>query len=709
MSVPQKVVSARNEPTFQSIRLFKSHLLGIGSSGKVCKAKCDTLLCAAKLFTPILSSPTTSGLDSEQLRFTHEECKFLCSIKHPNIVQFLGTFEDPENGLPVLLMELMDESLTSFLERSQRNLPYHIEVIITHDIALALSFLHSNGLIHRDLSSNNVLMIGNSRAKVTGFGMAGANPQATRVPLPQTPSYMPPEATQIPPVYTDKSDCFSHGVLVVQIITRQFPKPGEHLKTVAVHDPPSPLRCVKVCVPEVERRHKHIKLIDPHHPLLPVALSCLLDDPSERPSSQEICDGVAAIKQGTEFTQSVRKQATLQQSENAVMDLQREVHTQSQMIQRLQKALADSEYNLAALKSQAVTTNGVELSKDDSIVQKLEQLKLKLPQASPREETTMSYPDQLLEHSLVMPHNTLHRGSEGPLGMNLKWRDGKSTLLEMSRGPDALVHGNVMYLSPGFQQVHGYSFTTDCWFQLPECPHKIFSLAVVDNLLTAIGGQCAGQCTNKLLSWIKTTEGMLWKELLPPMPTKRSLTCVVSDGTVLVVMGGCGDKDVLSSVEVLDVNTKCWSTAASLLKPLYEASATICGNRIYILGACNTSGSATKSVFMCSLSALLESCTAVHSAAVWSKIADFKHTQSTCVVFHGRLLAIGGRDSFNIPTAAVQMYNLATNCWKVISHVTMPRRRCFAAVLTENELAVVGGCTGRSIYTQTDSVEIAYV
>ena len=71
-------------------------------------------------------------------------------------------------------MKLMDDiySLTHFLECSTQPIPYHIQVNICHDVALALSFLHSHYIIHRDLSSNNVLLHGNVLAKVTDFGMA---------------------------------------------------------------------------------------------------------------------------------------------------------------------------------------------------------------------------------------------------------------------------------------------------------------------------------------------------------------------------------------------------------------------------------------------------------------------------------------------------------------------------------------------------------
>ena len=56
---------------------------------------------------------------------------------------------------------------------SSQPIAYHIQVNICHNIiTLALSFLHSNGIVHRDLSSNNVLLIGNIRTKLADFGMA---------------------------------------------------------------------------------------------------------------------------------------------------------------------------------------------------------------------------------------------------------------------------------------------------------------------------------------------------------------------------------------------------------------------------------------------------------------------------------------------------------------------------------------------------------
>ena len=767
------MAQGRNEIGFQTVQLFKAQSLGIGSYGAVCKARCDDLPCAAKLLHPILFDPTVRAQASRQTehrlpisRF-EQECQFLSSIKHPNIVQYLGTSTDSENGLPVLLMELMDESLTSFVERSQRNLPYHIEVTISNDIALALSFLHSNGIIHRDLSSNNVLMIGNSRAKVTDFGMAklaGANLQATRVSLTQTPGadvYMPPEATQIPPVYSEKIDCFSHGVLGVQIMTREFPKPGNRLKTIRITDPNFPSGSVRIAVSEIERRKEHIDLIDHTHPLLAVALDCLKDEEGERPSAQEICGRLAALKQAPQFTQSLR--ATPQQStadEGTVRELRdtiaskdeiivektRIITSKDEIIDEKTRIIAEKTTDLT-LKDQEITTITTTIARyqqeiqqqrqdmetatrdkdhlietKDSELQRLrqqarekERVLAEFQQASLREAQRISQLEQQLK---LRPEASSSGG--GPVSMELKWREGRKALRAIHRGPDAVVQGSVVYLRvPDSQQVHGYNSTTDDWFQLPDCPHAVFSLAVVDNLLTAIGGQQAGQYTNTLLSLTEEGRDRKWVETFPPMPTKRSFICAVSSGAALIVIGGVGDGGVLSTVEVMDVSTKVWTTVASLPEPLNRASGTICGDRVYLLGAWNRSRNPMKLVFTCSLSALLQSSqptsltrrlqTALRatSTSVWSKVADLPVLRSTCVSLQGRLLAIGGSDSDSIPTTAVRMYDPTTNSWSVTSHMTTPRQWFFAAVLPGNRVIAVGGWTGKTASSKTDSVEIA--
>ena len=184
---------------------------------------------------------------------------------------------DPESRLPVLLMELLDESLTKMLECSQQPLAYYVQVDICHDIALAVAYLHSNDIIHRDLSSNNVLMIAGRRAKVTDFGMsklAGAAPSMTPLTIcPGMQAYMPPEALREPPRYTKKLDCFSEGVIMIQVCTRLWPEPGPRAQI--IQDSRYPMGVVEAPVSETERRKNHIDLIDPNHTLLPITIDCL--------------------------------------------------------------------------------------------------------------------------------------------------------------------------------------------------------------------------------------------------------------------------------------------------------------------------------------------------------------------------------------------------------------------------------------------------
>ena len=308
---------------YRNFHIDKRQPLGHGAYGAVYKAKCDQLPCAAKILHPTILDPTDPGAERIMQRF-QLECSVLERIRHPNIVQYLGLCRDPESRLPALLMELLDESLTKMLERSQRPLAYFAEVNICHDIALAVAYLHSNDIIHRDLSSNNVLVIAKSRAKVTDFGMsklAGAAPTMTPLTMcPGTQAYMAPEALEEPPRYTKKLDVFSEGVMMIQVCTRLWPEPGPHSKT--VQDLRSPTGVIKMPVLEPERRKNHIDMINRSHPLLPIAMDCLRYQERERPSSEELCQRLAGLKENTEYRESVQQ---VEREQNDIAMLERQI------------------------------------------------------------------------------------------------------------------------------------------------------------------------------------------------------------------------------------------------------------------------------------------------------------------------------------------------------------------------------------------------
>ena len=170
---------------------------------------------------------------------------------------------------------------------------------------------------------------------------------------------------------------------------------------------------------------------------------------------------------------------------------------------------------------------------------------------------------------------------------------------------------------------------------------------------------------------------------------------------------------------MMDTETLQWSTTSSLPHPLYQASATLCGDQVYMLGGRVQDDKQSKSVFTCSLAALLQSCqpqslgerlktlSLASTPKVWHQLADTPVTFSTCASLHGQLLAVGGEDSDGKKNpAAIHMYNTTTNSWEVISHMETPQRQCLVAVLPHNKLMVVGGFTAGD---KTDSVEIASI
>ena len=386
------------------VQFFKDQTLGVGSYGKVCRAKYGSLPCAAKLMHETLFDPKAFKMvpqkKEHRLPFKRfeQECEVLHTLRHPNVIQYLGMYQDPDTNLPVLLMELMDYNLTHFLNTSLQQIPFHIHVNFCLDIALALSFLHANKVIHRDLSSNNVLLISNIRAKVTDFGMATLHvgeqaTQFTRTMCPGTDAYMPPEAVKDKPVYKEKIDCFSLGVLIIQILTQLFPAPGGRQEEMELDHPGVPKgRKVMVTVPEMERRKNHIALIDPNHSLLAIAFDCLKDLESDRPSAQQICERVAALKESIEYVESI-KEAGEMKLESSGGERQKSDETLLCNLREKEELMKAKEKDILQLKDLICSKDEALAAKEEEIKELKRQLGVPKPIRSPREHNYTSIDD----------------------------------------------------------------------------------------------------------------------------------------------------------------------------------------------------------------------------------------------------------------------------------------------------------------------------
>ena len=625
-----------------TIRLFKDDVLCVGSYGKVCRAERDHLRCAAKIMHETLFDPTATArqrpltpheqhiVGRTPFERFRQECEILRNLRHPNIIQYLDTYRDPDTRLPVLLMELMEESLTHYLEEQQDvDVPYHVQVNICDDVTLALTFLHANNIVHRDLSSNNVLLSGlpgNIRAKVTDFGMAslvvgaGMAVQDHSYSLTTCPGatvYMLPEAVQDNPIYTNKVDCFSFGVLIIQILTRQFPSPGDRYVQVRDIDPQNThhQRTLVEVISETDRRQNHISQINPNHPLLAAALDCLCDRELERPAARELRERMDLLKQSRAYVDSMQQNPPR-------IDRQNQPHLRPRRVQQ----------DIHQLHCERLDTHrAVRLQREPTAV-----------------------PDVADAQA-----------------MRLNWNRGNSAPCEMYRWCDAVVEEGVVYFrQAGLNNLHVnyYSIANRCWNELPRCPLGHPAFIVIDGQLTGIGDK--SPISNQLFTLQQTGRSQQWVTAYPPMPTRRYLTTALCTETALIVAGGVGEGNrLLTTVEVMQRDNQEWSTTASLPLPLTRCSVTLLDGHIYLLGGLTVNESSRR-VLSCSLRNLLDSCCLqsasgrggrVRDCNVWNPLTDLPVYDSTCVSFCGSLLAIGGRDEQYRPTSAVHIYIPATN------------------------------------------------
>lgn len=182
--------------------------LGRGSYAAVVEVDYKGLRCAGKKIHRVLFDGPVERL----LGRFEEECLLLSRLRHPHIVQFLGVYMDTksESPAPVLVMEYLPRTLSESLDE-HGILPEEVSHSILRDVALGLHFLHDriDPIIHRDLSTNNVLLTTDMRAKISDLGVAKilqVNPVklSTMTKAPGTQCYMPPEALTPVPRYNVK-------------------------------------------------------------------------------------------------------------------------------------------------------------------------------------------------------------------------------------------------------------------------------------------------------------------------------------------------------------------------------------------------------------------------------------------------------------------------------------------------------------------------
>ena len=279
--------------------------IGGGAYGRVDEVAFP-VAAAAKIVHPILQ-----GGASEQPNAASEfvrECQLMSTLRHPNIIQFLGVAFFPGSRLPALVMERLLTSLHDLLAPDTAPprdavspvafFSMDLKCSVLQDVARGLAYLHERSppIIHRDLSARNVLLSSGMVAKIADLGVARIVPRmraaVTMTKGPGALIYMPPEAFEEKSKYGPSIDIFSLGVVSIFAIGETFPC-----------DPLAPTYTdeesgLLVARTELQRRSEYMASVQEKlracgqlcadHPFIRLIQQCLQNLPAKRPVIHEV-------------------------------------------------------------------------------------------------------------------------------------------------------------------------------------------------------------------------------------------------------------------------------------------------------------------------------------------------------------------------------------------------------------------------------------
>ncbi|KAG9449376.1 hypothetical protein H6P81_009341 [Aristolochia fimbriata] len=191
-----------------------------GAFGKLYKGTYNGEDVAIKILERPENSPERAQLMEQQFA---QEVMMLATLKHPNIVRFIGACRKPMVWC-IVTEYAKGGSVRQFLMRRQnRSVPLKLAVKQALDVARGMAYVHGLSFIHRDLKSDNLLIASDKSIKIADFGVARIEVQ-TEGMTPETGTYrwMAPEMIQHRP-YNQKVDVYSFGIVLWELITGMLP------------------------------------------------------------------------------------------------------------------------------------------------------------------------------------------------------------------------------------------------------------------------------------------------------------------------------------------------------------------------------------------------------------------------------------------------------------------------------------------------------
>jgi serine/threonine-protein kinase len=200
--------------------------------------------------------PQFSNEPRLRARFLNE-AKVLARLEHPNLVPLLGFFESGSRAF-IVMPYVRGITLERMLRRQGR-LAVEIVVDLFEQLCAAIEHVHRHDFLHRDLKPSNVIVRGDGRVMVTDFGIARAI-GAEKMTLPGmvvgTAEYLAPEQACGASRDDKRSDIYSLGILLYEMLTGQVPfhhpNAGEVLQRQVSSPPPPPRAIVPEITPALE-------------------------------------------------------------------------------------------------------------------------------------------------------------------------------------------------------------------------------------------------------------------------------------------------------------------------------------------------------------------------------------------------------------------------------------------------------------------------
>jgi len=215
--------------------------IGHGAMGVVYEAVDPTI--GRKIALKAIRFDGIGTTADEAARRFKNEARAAGGLNHPNIVTVHDAGED--NGTLFLAMEYIEGSTLEALLRSQRTIATGQTINIVRQICSGLDFAHAKGIVHRDIKPGNVMLAAHGIVKITDFGIARAGEAMTITgQVVGTPNYMSSEQVLGKPL-DGRSDLFSVGVMLYEMITGERPFEGQSITTIMykiVHETPIPPR-----------------------------------------------------------------------------------------------------------------------------------------------------------------------------------------------------------------------------------------------------------------------------------------------------------------------------------------------------------------------------------------------------------------------------------------------------------------------------------